>query len=51
MRLFSEAEKLDLNWCNLEGILEEVEVFRIGTAGLWTFWRQEPQSEGKSAFM
>ena len=36
---FSVEGKFDLDWCNLEGFLEEVETFRIGGTGLGTFWR------------
>lgn len=42
---------LDLDWCNMEGFLEEVETFRVGVAGVGTFCHRNPMSKGKSEFM
>lgn len=51
MRLFKERGMLDLDWCNMEGFLEEVETFRVGVAGVGTFCHRNPMSKGKSEFM
>lgn len=48
MRLFKGGVMLDLDWCNMEGFLEEVETFRVGVG---TFCHRNPMSKGKSEFM
>lgn len=42
---------LDLDWCNMEGFLEEVETFSIGVRGTGTIRHRNPMSKGKSEFM
>lgn len=36
---------LDLDWCNMEGFLEEGETFRIGVTGVGTFCRRNAMSK------